>query len=174
MILNCRIAGLQDCRKEARTLEVKGVRLLLVLPLLVGLVRPATAQTADVRKNAAAAMLAADRGFNQAMADRDLNRFLSFVASDAVFDSAEGRGRDAVAKAWAAFFAPNGPTIRWSPTKAEALVAGDVGYTVGTWERRGKDAAGKDVIRRGQYLTVWRKQKDGSWQATFDTGSTAP
>ena len=40
-------------------------------------------------------MLKADRDFNQAMADHDLNRFVSFVATDAVFDSAEGRGKDA-------------------------------------------------------------------------------
>jgi len=132
------------------------------------------AQTTDVRKAAEAAMLKADRDFNRAMADHDLMRFVSFVAPDAAFDSAEGRGKDAVAKAWAAFFAPNGPTISWSPTKAESLVAGDVGYTVGTWERHSKDAAGNAVVRRGQYLTVWRKQPDGSWAATFDTGSTAP
>jgi len=151
---------------------MKGHRLAVVMCVL-GVACQAVAQTADVRKAAEAAMLAADRGFNQAMADHDLNRFLSFVAPDAAFDSAEGRGRDAVATAWAPFFAPNGPTIRWTPTRAESLVAGDVGYTIGTWERHAKDAGGKDVERHGQYLTVWRKQKDGSWQATFDTGSTA-
>jgi ketosteroid isomerase-like protein len=152
--------------------RVPGV-LVLAVSLCVS-VAPAVAQTADVRKAAESAMLKADRDFNQAMANHDLQRFLSFVAPDAAFDSAEGRGRDSVAKAWAPFFAPNGPSIKWEPTKAEALVAGDVGYTVGTWERRVKDAAGKEVVRHGQYLTVWRKQKDGSWLATFDTGSTAP
>jgi ketosteroid isomerase-like protein len=134
----------------------------------------AVAQTANVRKAAEAAMLKADRDFNRAVADHDLKRFLSYVAPDAAFDSAEGRGRDAVAKAWAPFFDPNGPSITWEPTKAESLIAGDVGYTVGAWERHSKDAAGKAVVRHGQYLTVWRKQKDGSWLATFDTGSTAP
>ena len=119
-------------------------------------------------------MLKADRDFNQAVAEHDLKRFLSFVAPDAAFDSAEGRGRDAVAKAWAPFFAPDGPTLSWSPTKAEALVAADVGYTVGTWERRTKGPDGAVKVTHGQYLTVWQKQKDGSWQATFDTGSTAP
>jgi len=148
---------------------------VLVLALLLMSPAPAViAQTADLRKAAEAAMLKADRDFNKAMAGHDLQRFLSFVAPDAVFDSAEGRGKDAVAKAWAAFFAPNGPTISWSPAKAEALVAGDVGYTVGSWERHSKDAAGNAVVRHGQYLTVWRKQKDGSWAATFDIGSTAP
>ena len=155
-------------------MELRGVGLPVVFTLLAGAACTAGAQTPDVRKAAEAAMLTADRGFNQAMAGHDLNRFLSFVAPDAAFDSAEGRGRDAVAKAWAPFFAPNGPAIRWTPTRAESLIAGDVGYTIGTWERRSKDTAGKDVVRHGQYLTVWRKQKDGSWQAAFDTGSTAP
>jgi ketosteroid isomerase-like protein len=147
---------------------------LLTLSCQLALAAAAAAQASNVRQTAEAAMLKADRDFNQAMADHDLNRFVSFVATDAVFDSAEGRGKDAVAKAWAPFFATDGPTISWSPTKAEALVAGDVGYTIGTWERHSKDAAGKAVVRRGQYLTVWRKQMNGSWAATFDTGSTAP
>ena len=64
--------------------------------------------------------------------------------------------------------------LTWAPTKAESLVAGDVGYTVGTWERRTKVADGTVKVTHGQYLTVWQKQKDGTWQATFDTGSTAP
>jgi ketosteroid isomerase-like protein len=118
-------------------------------------------------------MMKADRDFDRAAADRDMTRFLSFVAENAVFDSADGRGWDAVRRAWAPFFERGGPTLRWTPTRAESLVAGDVGYTIGTWERRAKDARGSDVVRRGQYLTVWRKQKDGAWRAEFDTGSTA-
>jgi len=117
-------------------------------------------------------MLKADRDFNQAMADRDLQRFLSFVAEDATFNT--NRGREAVGKAWAPFFAADGPRISWAPTKAEALVAADIGYTVGTWERRSKAADGVIQTTRGQYLTVWKKQKDGSWQAAYDNGSEAP
>ncbi len=132
----------------------------------------ASAQGAAARKTAEAAMLKADRDFNQAMAARDKVRFLSFVAEDATFNT--NRGREAVGKAWAPFFEPDGPKITWSPTKAESLVAGDVGYTVGTWERRTKAADGTVKVTHGQYLTVWQKQKDGSWQASYDTGSTAP
>ena len=117
-------------------------------------------------------MLKADRDFNQAMANHDLARFLSFVAEDATFNT--NRGREAVGKAWAPFFETDGPKISWGPTKAESLVAGDVGYTVGTWERRTRATDGTIKVTHGQYLTVWQKQKDGSWQATYDTGSTAP
>jgi ketosteroid isomerase-like protein len=159
--------------------EVQGVRkvheplivLVLNVLLLVAVAAPAAAQP-QARREAEAAMLKADREFNQAMADRDLKRFLSFVAEDATFNT--NRGREAVGKAWAPFFAADGPRISWAPTKAEALVAGDIGYTVGTWERRTKAADGTMKITKGQYLTVWQKQKDGSWQATYDNGSTAP
>ena len=132
----------------------------------------APAPQATPKRVAEDAMLKADRDFNRAMADGDLNRFLSFVAQDATFNTT--RGREAIGKDWAPFFAADGPRISWAPTKAESLVGGDVGYTVGTWERRLKAADGAVKITHGQYLTVWQKQKDGSWQATYDTGSTAP
>jgi ketosteroid isomerase-like protein len=152
---------------------VRGVREVLgVLALLTVGAGQVAAQPAAARRQAEAAMLKADRDFNRAMVARDLNRFLSFVAEDAAFDAS--RGREAVGKAWAAFFVAGGPTITWTPTKAQALVAADVGYTVGTWERHTQAADGTSKVTRGQYLTVWRKQKDGSWQAAFDTGSTAP
>jgi ketosteroid isomerase-like protein len=150
-----------------------------ILPILVGLfvgssLSTATAQTKNPRQLAETAMLKADRDFNRAMAAHDMERFLSFVSETAAFDSAEGRGRDAVKKAWAPFFEQGGPTISWAPARAESLVAGDVGYTIGTWERHVKDARGNPIVRHGEYLTVWRKEKDGAWRATFDTGSTSP
>ena len=155
--------------------EVRVVlRVLVVLGVLAVLGGAAVAQTKNPRQLGEAAMMKADRDFNQAAADRDMDRFLSLVSETAVFDSADGRGRDAVKKAWTPFFEPNGPTISWTPAKAESLVAGDVGYTVGTWERHTKDARGNPIVRSGQYLTVWRKEKDGVWRATFDTGSTSP
>jgi ketosteroid isomerase-like protein len=152
--------------------EVRGVQEVLVGFVLLALGASSVAAQPAARRQAEAAMLKADREFNQAMADRDLKRFLSFVAEDATFNT--NRGREAVGKAWAPFFATDGPRISWAPTKAEALVAGDIGYTVGTWERRTKAADGTMKTTKGQYLTVWQKQKDGSWQATYDNGSTAP
>ena len=134
----------------------------------------ASAQTRNPRTLAEDAMMKADRELNQAVAAHDMERFLSLVSENAAFDSTEGRGRAAVKDAWAPFFEPGGPTLSWAPTKAESLVAGDVGYTVGTWERHTKDARGNPIVRTGQYITVWRKEKDGVWRATFDTGSTSP
>jgi ketosteroid isomerase-like protein len=154
-------------------LEVRRVLALSLAALLVvGAATHAAAQAPAARKAAEAAMLKADRDFNQALAQRDIKRFLSFVAEDATFNT--NRGRAAVEQAWAPFFTPEGPRLTWAPTKAEALVGGDIGITIGTWERRTKAADGTTKTTKGQYLTVWQKQKDGSWQATYDNGSTAP
>ena len=136
----------------------------------------AAAQRVDVEA-AAKLLMTADRNFNQAVADRDMNRFLALVAETATFNGGtaqEIRGRDAVGKAWAPFFQVDGPRLTWEPTKAEVLVGGDVGYTVGTWERRPAPGSGQTKITRGNYMTVWRKQDDGSWKVVFDTGSTEP
>ena len=99
---------------------------------------------------AAELIMAADRDFNQAVADRDMNRFLALVAETATFNGGtaqEIHGRDAVGKAWAPFFRVDGPRLTWKPTKAEVLVGGDVGYTVGTWERRARTGSGQTKSR---------------------------
>jgi uncharacterized protein (TIGR02246 family) len=131
--------------------------------------------TSDAKRAAVDAILKADRDFNQAVADGDLKKFLSFIAEGATFNGgtpSEIRGRDAIAKDWAPFFAKDGPRLTWIPTHGEILGAGDLGYTVGTSEYRTVAAGGQATIRRGQYLTVWRKQADGGWLIVYDTGST--
>jgi ketosteroid isomerase-like protein len=176
-------------RQEKRGHMTWGSRTIaaIVGAALVGVV--ASAQTPDTRAGAAAIMKA-DRDFNQALAERNLARFLSFVAEAATFGGgtrSEVHGRDAVSKDWAPFFAADGPKLAWTPTKGEVIGGGDLGYTVGTWELRApiKPAAnvangsngastGPAGVTRGNYLTVWKKQADGAWQAVFDTGSTFP
>jgi uncharacterized protein (TIGR02246 family) len=119
------------------------------------------------------AIMNADRDFNTAVSDRDLARFLSFIAEGATFNGGtpgEIRGRDAIAKDWAPFFDAAGPRLTWAPTHAEVLGAGDLGYSVGSSEYRTAPAGGQ-TTRRGQYLTVWRKQADGAWKVVSDSGS---
>ena len=138
--------------------------------------RRASRADVDARKTAEAAMLKADRDFNQAMADRDMSRFLSFVAEDATFDASRGRGRTLSARRGRRSSQPDGPTLS---------LGADEGRSARRRRRRLHRSARGSAGRRpptatpssathGQYLTVWQKQKDGTWQATFDTGSTAP
>ena len=125
----------------------------------------------------AAAIMQADADFARAVADRDKARFLTFIADATTFNGGtpgEIHGRDSVMKEWSDFFDPAGPTLSWTPTKAEVVGAGDLGYSTGRSLIRAKNAAGAIAERRGEYLTVWRKQPDGAWRVVFDTGSTLP
>ena len=151
--------------------KVPGLALLLLwLPAV------AHAQAPDLQA-AGQQIVKADADFAKSVADRNRERFLSFVADATTFNggtAAELHGRDAVMTDWEDFFKADGPTLTWVPTKGEVLGAGDLGYTTGRSVFRRKGADGKIVERRGQYLTVWRKQPDGSWKVVFDTGSTLP
>ena len=119
----------------------------------------------------------ADADFAESVAQRNRERFLTFLADATTFNGGtpgEIHGRDTVMKEWADFFDPSGPTLTWAPTKAEVIGAGDLGYTTGRSIFRGRGADGTIQERHGEYLTVWRRQRDGSWKVVFDTGSTLP
>jgi ketosteroid isomerase-like protein len=148
------------------------------LVALVGVMTaPALLAQAPGHASETAQIMKADADFAQAVADKNRERFLSFLADVTTFNGGsqtELHGRDAVIKDWSDFFAPDGPTLSWTPTHGEVVGAGDLGYTTGRSLFRGKGPDGKMVERRGEYLTVWRKQRDGSWKVIFDTGSTLP
>src|SRR5262245_61915714 len=126
---------------------------------------------------AADQIVKSDAAFAQSVAEKNREKFLTFIADVTTFNGGtanELHGREAVMKAWSDFFAPDGPTLSWTPSKGEVIGAGDVGYTTGQSVFRQKDPSGKVLERRGQYVTIWRKQADGSWKVVFDTGSTLP
>jgi ketosteroid isomerase-like protein len=124
-------------------------------------------------KAAQAAIMKADEDFNRSVADRNRAAFLALIADQATFGGGtpnELKGKDEIWKAWSVFFDPKGPALTWHPSKADVLAGGDVGYTTGFSERRAPDG----TVNKGNYLTVWKKQKDGSWKAIFDTGTAVP
>lgn len=91
--------------------------IVMVLLALVGVTtRLATGQGVVDVKAAERAIIKADEAFCQATIDRNRNRFLAVIAEDATFGQpgAQLHGRDAVAKGWAPYFQPGGPTLaRW-------------------------------------------------------------
>jgi hypothetical protein len=56
--------------------------------------------------------------------------------------------------------------LLWQPVASGWSPARDLGYTVGTW----RYLAGNDEKGRGAYMTIWRRQPDGSYKALWDGG----
>jgi ketosteroid isomerase-like protein len=68
----------------------------------------------------------------------------------------------------AAGTAPNQAVIR-----AETSADGELQYALTAYEADVRDAGGRSVKRTGRYLTIRRKQPDGSWRTVL-TADTAP
>lgn len=71
-------------------------------------------------------------------------------------------------------WSPSVYQLSWTPTDAVLSPAGDMGYTWGHFEGHSKDANGNPVVTTGRYMTIWRKQADGSWKVVLDAGANEP
>jgi ketosteroid isomerase-like protein len=110
------------------------------------------------------ALLARDREWSQTT--KDMNKFVSFFASDASFHPPgmpTASGSAAIMETFMKITATPGFSVNWTPSKAYVSTAGDVGYTVGTYEATMSGGAEK-----GKYVTVWKRQTDGTWKVAED------
>ena len=81
-------------------------------------------------------------------------------------------GKVAIAKS--ANWSPKDYQLTWTPTDAMMGPSGDMGYTWGHFEGRSKDKNGNPVLTSGRYITMWRKEPDGSWKVVLDAGANEP
>lgn len=115
-------------------------------------------------------MIAAEHAFARLAKEKGTKEaFLANLADDSIlFGPNLTRGKDL----WKG--RPDSPSLlSWYPIHAGLSLAGDLGYTTGPWEFRAKkDAPEADAY--GHFVTIWKKQSDGSWKVMFDLGSTNP
>ena len=101
--------------------------------------------------------------------------FGAWFATDAV-TLANGKapvmGHDAIAAA--ATWSPESYQLTWTPEGARMAVGGDMGFTWGHYQGVSKDAEGNTVKTTGRYMTVWKKQVDGSWKVELDASNDGP
>jgi ketosteroid isomerase-like protein len=101
--------------------------------------------------------------------------FARWFAEDAVTLSngqAPVLGRAAIAAG--ATWAPDTYRLTWNPEGARLSPLGDMGFTWGHYTGHGKDRNGNSVDNSGRYMTVWKKQADGSWKVELDASNNEP
>ncbi len=70
---------------------------------------------------------------------------------------------------------PDGPSpLVWEPRHAEVATSGDLGFTYGYWRFPASTPAGTDTLYYGNYVSIWKRQPDGSWKYVLDTGTNTP
>jgi len=111
-------------------------------------------------------------GFSISAETRNAESFASFIDSDARFvGSSVTHGPAAIAEAWSAFFADNGPSIKWRPQFVEVLEDESLALTRGPYRMISKDENGDETEHWGTFNSVWRLHADGDWKVVFDAGS---
>lgn len=143
-------------------------RSLLPIVFVLALV---TGQTA---KEQLASLAATERAFARATAELGVrNGFLTFFADDAVaFQPTLGKAKENLMKR------PQPPLplpnlLLWNPETGDAARSGDIGYLTGpsaVLDRSHNDS----VVYSGQYFSVWKRQRDGTWKVFIDVGIETP
>ncbi|MEZ4808978.1 MAG: nuclear transport factor 2 family protein [Allomuricauda sp.] len=60
-------------------------------------------------------------------------------------------------------------TITWQPINVEVAKSGDLGFSWGNWQFKTQD-----TTYYGNYITIWKKQSDGTWKMRLDGGNDTP
>jgi ketosteroid isomerase-like protein len=119
-------------------------------------------------------LIQADRQFAQITAQKGAEGFVSFFDEHGTILPKNG---DPISgpqdllpvfqKTWSAH---GGYSLEWTPMKAVLAKSGDLGYTYGSYVRKFvKD--GQPATETGKYVTIWKKQPDGSWKVLLDMGN---
>jgi ketosteroid isomerase-like protein len=136
---------------------------LLAGPFVVRAVEPSPTE-------AARAMVEAERNFYETGQEKGTRAaFLAFLADDGVvFRPGPVNGKEV----WGAR-AETGLDLIWEPTFATMARSADFGYTTGPakWRATKKEEA---FAGHGQFVSIWKKQKDGSWRVALDLGIETP
>ncbi len=112
-----------------------------------------------------------DNQWSASAGARDVEKVASFYAQDAVVyppNEVVVVGRANAKATWAAMLADPSLKISWKTNHAEVSKSGEMGYTAGTYALSVNGADGKTINDTGKYLCVWKKGRDGKWQAVHD------
>lgn len=119
-------------------------------------------------------MVETEQAFSKASFDRGTREsFMQFIADDGILF----RPKAVLGKQWMIDH-PLPPSdkrslLAWQPVFAAVSAAGDMGYTTGPWEFKA-DINDAKPAGYGEFITVWKKQPDGTWRFAVDLGISHP
>jgi ketosteroid isomerase-like protein len=141
---------------------------------LAGLLLAVLAASAIAADKPESVLMKADRDFARATAEKRVEGWMQYMTDDtALLRTPPVVGMESIRAVNAKSFADPAFRLEWEPTHGELFPPGDFGYTTGTYKVQ-FTAQGALQTERGRYITVWRRQKDGTWKVAGDGGSGSP
>lgn len=118
-------------------------------------------------------LIETERAFSRAAEQGTREAFGQFIADDGILF----RPTAVPGKKWLQEHPQPASTERsmlnWQPIFAAVSQAGDLGYTTGPWQFK-KNSKDAQPTAFGNFMTVWKKQADGSWKFVLDLGIANP
>lgn len=115
--------------------------------------------------------------WNKDYQTKDLEKITAHYADDAVLiapGAPPSIGKQAIHSALKEMVADNALSLSFQAERVDVAKSGDVAYTQGSYTLTLTDPATKKPINdKGSYVTVYKKQADGSWKAVSDIASSA-
>ncbi len=110
--------------------------------------------------------------WNNDWASKDLDKIMSHYADNATEMIAGAplmSGKDAIRTGLSQFLQDKNLSLSFTTASAEVAKSGDMAYTQGTYTLMQTDPrTKKPIMEKGKYVTVYKKQADGSWKAVED------
>lgn len=141
----------------------------IVVTACAGLLVFATACSSDSSSADARAIKARSELWSKAGSVKDSASFVTFYADDATVmlpNEPAIKGMDAIKAVMTPMM--QDPNFSLSFTTDKVEVSGILAYTQGAVSFKSTGRDGKPLADTGKYLTVWKKQADGSWKAIED------
>lgn len=102
---------------------------------------------------------------------KDVEKTLSFYAPDATVyppNAPAALTADQRRQLWTQELALPGFRLDITASSVEVAHSDDIAVESGAFLLSADDKQGKPTATRGKYLTIWKKQQDGSWKAFQD------
>ena len=109
-----------------------------------------------------------EKKFAAAVAEGGGAAFASFFDKEGVTlgnRAAAAIGQTAIAAQ--ARWSPQDYQLTWTPEGGQLAPSGDMGYTWGHYEGHAKNLP----PTQGRYMTVWKKESDGTWKVMLETSN---
>jgi ketosteroid isomerase-like protein len=127
------------------------------------------------RKEIEETLRSADESIQNAVRDKNIELLMKFYAEDAyLLPTAEPKvkGKAEIKKEWQHIFEIPDFSNQSTLTNIEISEDGSMAYTMGNYLAFMQGEDGNPVQEPGKWVTIWKKQSDGSWLIVVDIYNT--
>ena len=134
---------------------------------------PSAADTAKAHDAAVQALKDTEAAWVNDIRSRDVEKWVSYYTDDAsllMVNAPVATGKDAIRNLLGPLMSDPAFALQFSASRVEVAASNDLGFTQGTYSMTMTDPkTKKPMTEKGKYLTVFRRQPDGSWKSVEDT-----